>query len=346
MVAFEISIRIIGATLAMLLAFVVWRDGPSRRSAYLMALALAGIAGYLVSHSAVVVPVATPLMVLASLLSKTTLIFLWWLALAMFDDEFRIDYRHAALLVGWILLVLPDFAFIQRLFGFAGDWPARVRLVAAAAIAIHLIARVLVQRHEDLIEARRRWRLVFVAGVTGLLCAEIGADLVFGVGTAPLWFGALQKTAVFAALAWLALSLLRLDARAGWLAGRPAPRGRLSARERDLKQRLDRLIEHGVVLQHDLTIRALAARLGVGEARLRELVSKAFGFGNFRAFVNHYRVEAAKRALEDPGHADVPVVTVALEAGFGSLASFNRVFKQRTGVTPTEYRARAMSAAP
>jgi len=345
MATFEICIRIIGATLAILLAFVVWRDGPSRRPAYLMALALAGIAGYLISHSAVILPVATPLLVPAALLSKTTLIFLWWLALAMFDDEFRIDRRHAALLVGWILLVLPDFAFIQRLFGFVGDWPARIRLAAAAAIAIHLIARVLVQRHEDLIEARRRWRLAFVAGVTGLLCAEIGADLVFGVGSAPLWFSALQKSAVVAALVWLTVSLLRLDARAGWLVGR-APEARLTARERELKQRLDRLIEHGVLLQHDLTVKALAARLGVGEARLRELVNKAFGFGNFRAFVNHYRVEAAKRALENPGDADVAVVTLALEAGFGSLASFNRVFKQRTGVTPTEYRARAMSAAP
>ena len=35
---------------------------------------------------------------------------------------------------------------------------------------------------------------------------------------------------------------------------------------------------------------------------------------------------------------DVPVTEVALRSGFGSIATFNRVFKQYEGVTPTQYR--------
>jgi len=43
----------------------------------------------------------------------------------------------------------------------------------------------------------------------------------------------------------------------------------------------------------------------------------------------------------DPAQADVPVLTIALDAGFQSLARFNRAFKADTGLTPTEFRRRA-----
>ena len=46
----------------------------------------------------------------------------------------------------------------------------------------------------------------------------------------------------------------------------------------------------------------------------------------------------AKAALADPSQAEVPVITIAMDAGFQSLGPFNRAFKATTGVTPTEYR--------
>ena len=36
--------------------------------------------------------------------------------------------------------------------------------------------------------------------------------------------------------------------------------------------------------------------------------------------------------------AEVPVLTIAMDAGFQSLNPFNRAFKAETGLTPTEYR--------
>ena len=34
----------------------------------------------------------------------------------------------------------------------------------------------------------------------------------------------------------------------------------------------------------------------------------------------------------------MPVLTIALDAGFSSLGPFNRAFKAETGATPSEYR--------
>jgi len=97
--------------------------------------------------------------------------------------------------------------------------------------------------------------------------------------------------------------------------------------------------------QEGLTIGLLAARLGMPEYRLRTLINDGLGHRNFNAFLNRYRVDEAKAALADLSQAEVPVLTIALDAGFQSLAPFNRAFKADTGVTPTEFRRRAAAAA-
>ena len=88
----------------------------------------------------------------------------------------------------------------------------------------------------------------------------------------------------------------------------------------------------------DLSLPKLAAALQVGEAALRRLINEGLGYRNFNDFVHRYRVEeaAARLAAED-----LPILTIALEAGYGSIGPFNRAFKQRMGMTPTEYRAAA-----
>ena len=90
--------------------------------------------------------------------------------------------------------------------------------------------------------------------------------------------------------------------------------------------------------QDGLTIGGLAQQLGLPEYRLRRLINQALGYRNFNSFVNRYRIAEVKAALADPNQADVPVLTLALDAGFSSLGPFNRAFKAETGVTPSEYR--------
>jgi AraC-like DNA-binding protein len=90
--------------------------------------------------------------------------------------------------------------------------------------------------------------------------------------------------------------------------------------------------------QDGLTIGTLAQQLGLPEYRLRRLINQALGYRNFNSFVNHYRIAEVKAALADPRQSEVPVLTIALDAGFSSLGPFNRAFKAETGMTPSEYR--------
>ena len=88
-----------------------------------------------------------------------------------------------------------------------------------------------------------------------------------------------------------------------------------------------------------LTIAALAAQLGEQEYRLRRLINGRLGYRNFPAFLNSFRLAEVKAALADPAQAEVPILTIALDAGFGSLGPFNRAFREDEGMTPSSWRA-------
>lgn len=86
----------------------------------------------------------------------------------------------------------------------------------------------------------------------------------------------------------------------------------------------------------NLTLATLARELGTNTSYL----SKAFNEGieqNFNECINRLRVEAIEAILRQDGETR-DLLTIALDAGFRSKASFNRAFKAYTGHTPTEYR--------
>ena len=90
-------------------------------------------------------------------------------------------------------------------------------------------------------------------------------------------------------------------------------------------------------LDPEITLPKLAQALEISVAHLSRVINDLFG-RNFYEFINHYRVEDAKRRLAMPDAGREKLITVALDCGFNSLATFNRVFKELAGRTPSEYR--------
>jgi len=94
-----------------------------------------------------------------------------------------------------------------------------------------------------------------------------------------------------------------------------------------------------------LSVDSLAAKLQMPAYRLRQLINGELGYRNFNVFVNDHRIAAACRDLADPERDHLPILTIALDVGFGSLSPFNRAFKERHDQTPSEYRARRRATA-
>ena len=88
-------------------------------------------------------------------------------------------------------------------------------------------------------------------------------------------------------------------------------------------------------LEPELTLAELAQRLRTNPSVLSKVINAGCG-QNFNDFVNTYRVAEAHRLLQDPARAHYSLVGVALESGFHSKSTFNRVFKKLSGQVPGE----------
>ena len=154
-------------------------------------------------------------------------------------------------------------------------------------------------------------------------------------------------------VAAISFSMMRIDgadlfpAASGAAAAATVPVAQDSnAADQKLVDALMRLMADERIYRHDnITVGTLATKLSIPEYRLRRLINQQLGYRNFNVFLNNHRIEEAKAALADPTQAEVPVITIAMDAGFQSLGPFNRAFKATTGVTPTEYRRLKASVA-
>lgn len=89
-------------------------------------------------------------------------------------------------------------------------------------------------------------------------------------------------------------------------------------------------------LDSELKLNEMARMMAVRPVHLSQVINDQYG-KNFSEYINTYRVNEAKRILKED--QDLSIYEVALDAGFNSKATFNRVFKQMTGTTPTRFRS-------
>jgi AraC-like DNA-binding protein len=104
-----------------------------------------------------------------------------------------------------------------------------------------------------------------------------------------------------------------------------------------IKQRLDQhLIFARPYLNRNLTISDLAEALEVPAYQLSQVINGHMD-QTFYELINTYRVNEVKQRFFDTKYRNLTLLGIAMECGFNSKASFNRIFKQLTNQTPTEY---------
>lgn len=357
LVTLDIALRGAGIALLLIVAAATLRQARGRPAAWLGALLAVGAAAYAVCSSPG--PHDPPVWFAPVLMLCTGNAAIFWLfAQAMFDDSFRLRPWHALV---WLGLVVWPLAHLLGA-GFTSHWLVGV-LVRGAVILLALLALAQTVRDwgSDLVEGRRRLRLFILIAVAIHIAATVTAELVLGTDQVPMSLHLLNSGALVAIAAIIAMLLLQadLDSVLGPTPVGPAadamspnlpparpPLGTMAPEDEPadpaLLATLDRLMAvDRLYRQEGLTIGVLAGRLGLPEYRLRRAINRGLGYRNFNEYLNRHRLADAKQALADPGQAEVPILTIALDSGFQSLGPFNRAFKADTGMTPTEYRKTA-----
>lgn len=90
-------------------------------------------------------------------------------------------------------------------------------------------------------------------------------------------------------------------------------------------------------LNSELTPNELEEATGIKAYYISQTLSEVLN-KNFYEFVNAYRIEEVKKMILDRSQDYKTLLALALESGFNSKSSFNRVFKQYTGMTPTQFK--------
>jgi AraC-like DNA-binding protein len=338
----ELVLRIAAtAQLALVLPLLAARSGHNRVYAY-TSLLLLGIGGYLLAPLALFHWHWGAFSVLVILLATMVPVFFWYFACEVFMDRFEPPRWAHSLAVVTGLLGLLAFCSVTRP-GFPcgiidSNWPEWISQLSKLAWVIAAFAVILRGARADLVESRRRFRLLAVAlGGTYIL----GVLLVEPFITEPAMpvIEQFNISGIFIATSALAYHLLAVDPRnvfARMTSRPPAPTQNSSP----LASELLALMEKERAYATDgLTVNSLAAMLRTQPHVLRKVINGELGHRNFSTFVNGYRVQEVAERLGRDHYRDTPLLTLALDAGFRSLAPFNRSFKEHFGITPSEYRA-------
>jgi AraC-like DNA-binding protein len=364
----EAALRGGAVVLLVLIAALLLRDARRVPAGIFAALFALGAAAYTIVSASVFAPVPPLSLLPLRMIGMGNPLVFCLFAAALFDDDFKPSWLHA---VAWLTMVALGLVACIWIDAAPARWAFSALGLACNALGVWY---VLSGRALDLVEERRRLRAVLVVLLALYSAAIIATEIALPAGSGgPILYlansiGLLTITLVFA-LVLLSVSgdsaLISLPvtepavqgAIQGIMQGtlqvtspyRPAvvpDQGDRIERDDDtrLLAALRRLMEHDRAYREEgLSIGGLAGKLGIPEHGLRRLINRRLGYRNFNAFLNRYRLDDVMAALADPAQEAVPILTIAMDAGFQSLGPFNRAFKAQTGVTPSEFRRLQLS---
>jgi AraC-like DNA-binding protein len=104
---------------------------------------------------------------------------------------------------------------------------------------------------------------------------------------------------------------------------------------------LEDLVNSKLFKDPDLDLQFLADKYGVSTGHLSRVINHHFQ-NSFYHLVNYYRIEEVKKMLDDKKYNNLTILGIAFDCGFNSKSTFNSVFKQFTGLTPSGYKKGAI----
>ena len=111
-----------------------------------------------------------------------------------------------------------------------------------------------------------------------------------------------------------------------------------NSRSSEIAQKLLKFMETDrPYLDEELTLQKLSLLTSISTHHLSQAINQSLNT-NFYKFVNAYRIEEVKRKLKNPEFEKYSILGIAFESGFNSKSTFNKIFKEETGMTPSAFK--------
>lgn len=273
----------------------------------------------------------------------------WLTCLSIFNERHQL-YRWQYLVASMTVVIPLTSLLIQLAMNFdLRQLPAIYGLTTYGALTLelfllsHALAVAAKNWQADLVETRRYMRASIVCILAVYIVLVIVVEQLLEIKWQ--WL-ALVKFAVLSALA-LMVHYLLFSLKQGTFFDFSAGVVRSAEKRKNLSPELQRVVdsmlEDKLYREDKMTISALSKRLSIHEYKLRQLINGELSYRNFNDFLNFYRIKEVADNLAKSEFQKIPILTLALESGFRSLSSFNKAFKDKMGVTPTEFRNQSLA---
>jgi AraC-like DNA-binding protein len=104
-----------------------------------------------------------------------------------------------------------------------------------------------------------------------------------------------------------------------------------------LKKRIQYFIEvEHIYFDPDLTLKQFSEKLNTTSNNLSWLLNNIYN-KSFYEYINSLRINAFIKKVERLEHKKITLLAMAFDVGFNSKSTFNKVFKKRFGITPSQY---------
>jgi AraC-like DNA-binding protein len=265
--------------------------------------------------------------------------FIWLFVLSILEDDFRLGFVEWT---GMLLIVAGSLVtWLTGLLGIRLSEPIYLFLSISwysisALLILHVFWVALSGYMNDLIIDRRLIRLCVTAIGMMAIVINLAADFLIGNLEQRLLRVVVSLPISLMLMFWLLRfngDSLVFDVR------QPNNNEDITPHKLPSYCRLMQIIEKDqAYLEPDLTVDALAKRVGIPAHQLRVLINKSLGFKNFQSFLAKYRIEAVKQILSKPEQNHESISTIAYNHGFSSIATFNRTFKNNVGLSAGQFR--------
>jgi AraC-like DNA-binding protein len=282
--------------------------------------------------------------------------------------QFRINFKHIVhFLPAWIELSTQVLLINTHDLPFYYYGPAftvfRIIEFTACGISITYYSRqslIRIKAHENWLaenfsntkDLTLTWLRTFIKYLRMVWLIWLAFELSFMI----FWHFRLHHMAVYALLYvllgvvtysvyWIAIqALIKSQTLIDYKAAiTPAPNPSVYARLSNTEinstiDALNHLMQTEKLYLHDtLTLRTLATRLQKDPNLVSHILNTHFK-KTFHDYINEHRVNEVKARIQNPSYAHLKLIEIAYDCGFNSKATFNRVFKNQTGTSPSSYK--------
>jgi AraC-like DNA-binding protein len=281
---------------------------------------------------------------------------MWLVSKAMFSGESSISKRHIlfALLISSLIIINNSIHMAYELSAQANDIYLLLgkalgeitKLLSSTVLALtcwEALKGILKQTKQEFWQ-----RIVFISSFcTGVILCKVVAKVFVAPDMLPLvmpWLivvSALQILLITQVILWWK-QYRPIDKKSESVTYIQLLGSEASDIDKSLISGINSLLnEDKRYLTHNLKMIDLANELNVSEYKISRAIRHHFAAPNFNHFINSLRIEHAKNLLEQRESQQWSILVIAMESGFSSLATFNRVFKAQLGYAPNEHRKSA-----